>query len=439
MRAEEHAERRRRLIEAMGEGSVAVVPAARERLRNRDVHYPFRQDNDFHYLTGFPEPEAVAVLVPGRAEGEFILFCRERDPLMEIWNGRRAGPEGARERYGADDAHVIGEIDELLPALLENRQRLYYAVGADADFDARMMGWLNSVRGRARAGVTAPREIVGVDHLLHEMRLFKSPAELELMHRAGRISAEAHCRAMALTRPGMREYEIEAELLAVFRRHGCVTAYAPIVGGGANGCILHYTENDAVLNDGELLLIDAGAELACYAADITRTFPVNGRFSGEQRAIYQLVLAAQQASIEAVVPGGSWQAPHEASVQVLTRGLVDLGLLQGDVDGLIEEEKYRRFYMHRTGHWLGMDVHDVGDYRELGQWRLLQPGMVTTVEPGLYIAAGSEGVDQRWWNIGVRIEDDVAVTAEGHQVLTDEVPKTVAEIEALMADARRAG
>jgi Xaa-Pro aminopeptidase len=438
MKAEEYAERRRHLLAGMGEGSVAVVPAARELVRNRDVHYPFRQDSDFHYLTGFPEPDAVAVLAPGRPEGEFILFCRERDPLMETWNGRRAGPEGARERFAADDAHVLAEIDELLPEFLENRDRLYYAVGADADFDTQMMAWLNAVRARGRAGITAPREIIGVDYLLHEMRLVKSPAELDIMHRAGQISAQAHRQAMATTRPGMREYQIEAELLAEFRRHGCDTAYSSIVGGGANACILHYTENDAVLNDGELLLIDAGAELECYASDITRTFPINGRFSGEQRAIYELVLEAQRVSIEAVQPGASWQAPHEASVRVLTQGLVDLGLLQGEVDGLIEAEGYRRFYMHRTGHWLGLDVHDVGDYRVQGEWRRFQPGMVCTVEPGLYIAAGSEGAEKRWWNIGVRIEDDVAVTQDGHWVLTEAAPKLVAEVEALMADSRQA-
>lgn len=438
MKPEHFAERRQRLIEAMGEDSVAIVPAARERIRNRDVHYRFRQDSDFQYLTGFPEPEAVAVFIPGRQEGEYILFCRERDPLMETWNGRRAGPEGARERYGADEAHVIADVDEILPKLLENRERLFYAVGADAAFDARVMAWLNAVRARVRAGITAPHQIVGVDHLLHEMRLIKSPAELEVMHQAGRISAEAHRRAMALTRPGRLEYEIEAELLHVFRHYGCDLAYAPIVGGGGNACILHYTENDAELKAGDLLLIDAGAELRCYAADITRTFPVSGRFSPEQLALYEVVLAAQQASIEAVTPGASWQRPHELSVQVLTRGLVDLGLLQGDVDALIEDEQYRRFFMHRTGHWLGMDVHDVGEYRVQGAWRQLQAGMVTTIEPGLYVAAGSEGVDPRWWNIGVRIEDDVAVTENGHWVLTAEVPKVPAEIEQLMASGQAA-
>lgn len=422
----------------MGADSVAIVPSARERVRNRDVHYRFRQDSDFQYLTGFPEPDAVAVVVPDRQEGEFILFCRERDPLMETWNGRRAGPDGAREHYGADEAHVIADVDEILPKLLENRERLYYAVGADADFDARVMGWLNAVRARARAGITAPHQIVGVDHLLHEMRLIKSPVELELMHQAARISAEAHRRAMTVTRPGLREYEIEAELMHVFRRHGCDIAYAPIVGGGANACVLHYTENDAELNPGELLLIDAGAELECYAADITRTFPISGRFGAEQLAVYEVVLEAQRASIDAVTPGASWQRPHEVSVQVLTRGLVDLGLLQGEVDALIEDEQYRRFYMHRTGHWLGMDVHDVGDYRVHGEWRQFQAGMVTTIEPGLYIAAGSEGVDRRWWNIGVRIEDDVAVTENGNWVLTSDVPKVPAEIEQLMAEGRPA-
>jgi Xaa-Pro aminopeptidase len=433
----EHRSRRRRLMDAMGPGAIAVIPSARVQPRNRDVNFPFRQDSDFQYLTGFPEPDSVAVLVPDRDSGEFILFCRPRDPLMETWNGRRAGQDGAREQFGADQAHSVADIDEVLPGLLENRDRVYYAVGCNRDFDARMMDWLEQVRGRARAGVTAPREFVSVDHLLHEMRLIKSAAELEIMRRAGRIAAEAHRRAMQTTRPGMFEYQVESEILHVFGRHGCGTAYPSIVGGGANGCILHYTENESELRDGDLLLIDAGAELDCYASDITRTFPVNGRFSGEQKALYEVVLAAQQACIGEVRPGNGWNASHDTSVRMLTQGLVDLGLLDGDVDALIEDDKYKAFYMHRAGHWLGMDVHDVGEYKVEGDWRPLAPGMVLTVEPGLYIAEGADGVDPRWWNIGVRIEDDVVVTEDGHEVITADVPKTIAEIEGLMADDTR--
>ncbi len=433
--------RRRRIMSQMAPASIAVIPAAPERTRNRDVHHPFRQDSDFHYLTGFAEPQSVAVLAPGRGEGEFILFCRDRDSLMETWNGRRAGQEGAVSDYGADAAYSISEIDELLPGLLENRERVYYAVGCNADFDQSMMRWLNIVRGRARAGVTAPREFVSFDHLLHEMRLRKSPEEIAIMRRAGEIAAEAHCCAMRSTRPGMYEYQVEAEILRIFRQNGCVPSYPSIVGGGANSCILHYTENNAPLRDGDLLLIDAGAELECYASDITRTFPVGGRFSGEQRALYDVVLSAQLAAIQEVRPGNCWNAPHEAAVRVLTQGLVDVGILRGDVDALAEEQKYKPFYMHRTGHWLGMDVHDVGEYKVDGKWRSFEPGMVTTVEPGLYIAAsasqveGSE-VDERWWNIGIRIEDDVVVTEAGNEVLSRTVPKTVNEVETLMHDGR---
>ncbi len=435
MSSAEHQDRRRRLMDQMGSDTVAVIPSAREQSRNGDVSFPFRQDSDFHYLTGFPEPESIAVLVPGRVEGEFILFCRPRDPLMETWNGRRAGQDGALDRFGADQAHSIEDIDRILPDLLANRHRVYYAVGCNSAFDQRLMGWVNQVRSRARSGVTAPREFISLDHLLHEMRLIKRPMELEIMRRAGAVSAEAHCRAMRCTHPGKMEFQVESELQYVFGQHGCSTAYPSIVGGGANGCILHYTENDGELHDGDLLLIDAGAELEGYASDITRTFPINGRFSGEQKALYEVVLAAQLACIDQVCPGASWNATHDTSVRVLTQGLVDLGLIEGEVDALIEDGKYKAFYMHRAGHWLGMDVHDVGQYKVEGQWRKLLPGMVLTVEPGLYISAGTEGVDPRWWNIGIRIEDDVAVSDDGYEVLTGAVPKTVDGIEGLMAQA----
>jgi Xaa-Pro aminopeptidase len=429
---DEFSQRRQTLLAQMGDTAIALLPAASEAPRNRDVHYPFRQDSDFYYLTGFPEPEAVAVLVPGHTE-PFSLFCRERNPELETWHGRRAGQEGARARYGADNAHPISEIDQRLPELLENRRRVYYSIGYNADFDRQVMDWLNRVRAKARSGVRAPVEFIALEYLLHESRLHKSPAEVAVMREAARISAEAHGRAMRACQPGLMEYEIEAELFHTFLRHGAGWAYPPIVGGGENSCILHYTDNHARLNDGDLLLIDAGAELDGYAADITRTFPVNGRFNLEQRTLYELVLAAQQAAMDRVRPGCRWNEPHEAAVRVLTEGLVGLELLQGEHAKLIEEESYRKFYMHRTGHWLGMDVHDVGDYKVGDDWRPFEPGLVTTIEPGLYIPAGSEEVDPRWWNIGIRIEDDVLVTEQGHEVLTAAVPRTVADIETWMA------
>ena len=429
----EFAKRRRQLMRIMGADAIAILPAAAVRYRNRDAEYPFRQDSDFYYLTGFVEPEAVAVLAPHREHGEYILFCRDRDPVMEVWHGRRAGTDGARRAYAADDAFPITDIDDILPGLIENRERVYYSMGYSPDFDQRVMGWVNRIRAKARGGSHAPVEFVALEHVLHDMRLFKSAAEVKVMRRAAQIAAAAHRRAMQAARPGMLEYEVEAELLHEFRRNGAWTAYNSIVGGGANGCILHYTENDAPLNDGELLLIDAGAELHGYASDITRTFPSNGQFSPAQRAIYELVLAAQHAALEQARPGRHWNDPHDAAVRTLTEGLVKLGILKGKVKDLIRKESYKRFYMHRTGHWLGLDVHDVGDYKVGDQWRVLEPGMVFTVEPGLYIPAGSKGVAKKWWNIGVRIEDDVLITKGGHEVLTRAAPKTVAEIEAIMA------
>ena len=444
------ARRRRALLARMGPGSIALLPAASETPRNRDVHHPFRQDSDFYYLTGFPEPEAIAVLAPG-GEHEFLLFCRERDPHMEIWHGRRAGPKGAMERYGVDNAHPIAEIDKLLPPLLENRERVFYAIGYNPEFDRRMMGWLNQVRGKTRTGVRAPALFVALEHLLHAMRLRKEPEEIAVMRESARIAAEAHQRAMRACRPGRMEYELEAEILYTFIRHGAGWAYPSIVGGGDNSCILHYTENNAPLRDGDIVLIDAGAELDGYASDITRSFPVNGRFSGEQRAIYELVLAAQKAAIDQVRPGRHFNEPHDAAVRKLTEGLAALGLLQGDVEELIKAEQHKPFYMHRTGHWLGMDVHDVGDYKTGEDWRIFEPGMVTTIEPGLYIPAGGKildahwarlGVhletelDERWQRIGIRIEDDVLVTDDGHEILTAAAPKEVDEIEALMRERR---
>ncbi len=429
----EFARRRKRLMHMMGRDGIAILPTMPVATRNRDIEYPYRPDSDFYYLTGFSEPQAVLVLIPGRPQGSYILFCQARDPELELWTGPRHGPEGAKTVFGADDAFPISDIDEILPGLLENREKVYYTMGGSPEYDQKIPEWLKQIRQKSRAGVHVPGEIVSLEHLLHEMRLFKSRKEITLMRRAAKISAQAHVRAMQVCRPGMWEYEIEAELLHVFMRNGCRhTAYPPIVGGGANACVLHYTDNRAQLQDGDLLLIDAGAELECYAADITRTFPVNGRFSEPQRLIYELVLEAQLAAIDKIRPGNHWMDPHQAAVRVLTRGLRKLGLLRGDQRTLIKKGAYRRFFMHRTGHWLGMDVHDVGDYKVGETWRMLEPGMVMTVEPGLYIPAGSKGVAKKWWNIGVRIEDDVLVTRHGCDVLSKDVPKSVEEIEALM-------
>jgi len=419
----------------MGENTVAILPAAPVQFRNRDAEYHYRQDSDFHYLTGFPEPDAVLVLKPGREHGEYILFCRERDPASEIWTGPRSGQEGAMEQYGADDAFPIDDIDEILPGLLEGVDRVFYTMGEYSDFDQHVIAWVNQLRKQSRGGMHTPGEFVALDHLLHEMRLFKSSHEVKAMRKAASISAKAHCRAMQACRPGQYEYQIEAELLHEFMQAGSrFPAYASIVAGGANACVLHYIDNKDALQDGALLLIDAGAEYDYYAADISRTFPVNGTFSPAQRALYEVVLKAQYAAIAQVKPNKHWNDPHEAAVRVITEGLVELGILKGEVDKLIEEAAYKRFYMHRTGHWLGMDVHDVGDYKIDDEWRVLEPGMTLTVEPGLYIPAGSKKVAKKWWDIGIRIEDDVLVTKTGHEVLTHGVPKEVDEIEALMGN-----
>jgi Xaa-Pro aminopeptidase len=373
------------------------------------------------------------VFIPGRRHGQYLLFCRENDPLMETWHGRRAGQDGAIELYGADDSFPITDIDDILPGLLEDRERVYYTMGRDPEFDQKLMGWVNRMREQSRSGHRPPHEYVSLEYLLHEMRLHKSATEIRAMKAAARITAHAHKRAMRACRPGMTEFEIEAELLYEFRKGGTVPAYPPIVGGGANGCILHYTENRDELGDGDLLLIDAGAEYEGYACDVTRTFPVNGEYSRAQREIYELVLKAQQAAIKKAIPGNHWDDPHMAAVRTLTRGLVDLGLLKGRPAQLVKSGAYRRFYMHRTGHWLGLDVHDVGEYKVEDQWRLLEPGMVMTIEPGLYIPARSKGVAKRWWDIGVRIEDDVLIRRNGNEVLTAAVPKDPDEIEEYMA------
>ena len=433
----EFVRRRKQLMRIIGEDAICIVPAAPERLRNNDSHYPYRQDSDFHYLSGFPEPEAVLALIPGRAHGEVIMFCRERDPEREAWDGVRAGQEGAVRDYGMDDAFPIGDIDDILPGMIEGRSRVYYHFGRTAEFDVELIGWVNRVRGQVRRGARAPHEFVALGHILHDLRLYKTRNELRVMRRAAKIATDAHVRAMRVVRPGMNEHEVEAELQHTFRRNGAVPSYEPIVGGGANGCVLHYRANNAVLKDGDLLLIDAGAEYQCYASDITRTFPVNGKFSPEQRALYELVLAAQRTAIAQIRPGRPFGAYHDAAVRVITAGLIKLGLLKGSVDRNIREHTYRRFYMHKTGHWLGLDVHDVGDYRVDGEDRELEPGMVVTVEPGIYIAPDAKGVAAKWRGIGIRIEDDVVVTRAEPEVITAAAPNDPDEIEALMASARK--
>jgi Xaa-Pro aminopeptidase len=433
----EYARRRKALMAQMEPNSIAILPAAAVAIRNRDVEHVYRQDSDFQYLSGFSEPEAVVVLIPGREYGEYVLFCRERNPQRELWDGLRAGQEGAVRDFGADDAFPINDIDEILPGLIEGRDRVYSAMGSNAEFDRHLMEWINVIRSKAHLGAQPPNEFVALDHLLHDMRLYKSAAEIKVMREAARISARGHVRAMQACRPGLYEFSIEAELDYEFRKGGAkMPAYGSIVASGRNACILHYQENDAQLKDGDLVMIDAGCEIDCYASDISRTFPVSGKFSPEQKAIYELVLKAQTAAFAAIGPDKHWNQAHEATVQVITEGLVELGLLQGAVDELIASEAYKAFYMHRAGHWLGMDVHDVGDYKVGGEWRVLEVGMTLTVEPGIYIAPDNQQVAKKWRGIGVRIEDDVVVTKQGCEILTGDVPKSVAEIEALMAAAR---
>ena len=428
-----HGARRARLAQAM-QGGIAVIPTAPERLRNRDTHYPYRYDSHFYYLTGFPEPEAVLVIVAG-PQLKSLLFCREKNAERETWDGFRLGPEGAQERFGFDATHPIGALDAKLAELLCDQPALYYPVGADAAWDARAMGWLTAVRAQARAGIAAPERLQDVRSLVDEMRVVKDAHELGLMRRAASISAAAHRRAIRAARPGRFEYELEAELLYEFRRSGAqFPAYWPIVAGGANACVLHYVSNQDVLRDGELVLIDAGCELAGYASDITRTFPVGARFSAAQREVYGIVLAAQAAAMGRIRAGNAWNEPHDAAVRVLAQGMLDLKLLSGSLDEALEKETYKRFYMHRTGHWLGLDVHDAGDYKRAGKWRPLAPGMVLTVEPGLYIRA-AEDVPERLRGIGVRIEDDVLVTEGDCDVITWETHKSVADLEALKRDA----
>jgi Xaa-Pro aminopeptidase len=428
LNAKEFTKRRSHLMELIGANGIAVLTTAPERVRSRDTLFTYRPDSDFYYLTGFPEPEAVAVLVPGRPQGEFLMFCRERNPERELWDGPRAGPEGAVADYGADDAFPITDVDDILPGLLERSDRVYYSIGVTPEFDQRLFGFIQQLNLNRQRG-HAPSELVALDHLLHEMRLFKSRAEASVMRRSARIAVRAHARAMLECRPGMKEYELEAEFLHEFRRHGADCSYPPIVAAGANACVLHYRSNDAELKDGDLVLIDAGCEYQMYASDVTRSFPISGRFSAPQRELYEIVLAANRAATAKAKPGNHWNDPHDAAVAEVTRGLKALGLLSGRVPNLLRSQAYREFFMHRTGHWLGIDVHDVGDYKVADQWRLLEPGMVMTIEPGIYVAPGNKAAAKRWRGIGIRIEDDVQVTRDGPEVLTGGLPSTVEEIE----------
>ncbi len=433
MSPREFQRRRRQLMRMMGKGSVAILPAATTKTRNRDVNFLYRQESDFYYLSGFEEPEAVLVLAPGRQNGEFLLFCRERDSARETWDGARAGPAGAVADYSADDAFPIGDIDDILPGIIEQCERVFYNLGMDPEFDQRLIGWVTALR--KAGGAHTPDEFIALDHSLHDLRLFKSRPEISALRKAGKIAVSAHRRAMSKVRPGMFEYQVEAEFAHEFRSHGARLSYLPIVGSGPNSCVLHYHANNRQMEDGDLLLVDAGCEYDYYASDVTRTYPVGGRFSAEQRAIYDIVLAAQEAALAAIVRGAHWNDPHIAARRVVTKGLRDLKLLKGDLKTLLRKNACQPFFMHRTGHWLGMDVHDVGEYKISDQWRLLEPGMALTVEPGIYIPPKMRGVPKRWWGIGIRIEDDILVTRDGYQLLTPGLPRTADEVEALVGSA----
>jgi Xaa-Pro aminopeptidase len=432
----EYARRRARLMKAIGPRDVAIIPSAREVIRNSDVHYPFRQNSDFAYLTGFPEPDSIAVIAPrlkGSDAPEFVLFVRPRNKEREIWDGRREGPEGAKRHYGADQAHVVDDFDRHLAPFLEGRERVHYSLGEHLELDTRIAAAVRNIRELSRRGPAAPHSFVSLDTTLHELRLLKTPSEVATMSRACRVTARAHVEAMKATKAGKYEWQIAAEIHKIFEDEDMEPGYNSIVGGGDNACILHYNENNMVLREGDLLLIDAGGEYRGYTADITRTFPVSGRFSAAQQAVYEVVLEAQKAATKELRPGNSCGKPHEVATRVLTEGMVELGLLKGNPKDLIAQGKQRQFYMHGTGHWLGMDVHDVGRYKLDGEYRPFEPGMVMTVEPGLYIAPGTKGVPNKFWGIGVRIEDDVLVTDKGPRVLTADVPKEVREIEQLMS------
>ena len=425
--------RRRKLMSFLAEDSIAIIPSATATLRSRDTEFKFRQDSDFYYLTGFNEPDAVLILLPDREHGECIYFCRERDIERELWDGHRQGPEGLCKSFGADDAFPINDIDEILPGLMEGRERVYYSMGRRPEFDKRIMEWLNTLRSKVRSGAQPPNEFLDLDHLLHDMRLYKSVAEIRIMKAAAKISSFAHLRAMKFCKPGLMEFQLEAEYLHEFLSKGAqATAYNSIVAAGKNACILHYVENNSLIRDGDLVLVDAGCELNGYAADITRTFPSNGTFTKEQQALYEIVLYAQLQAIKKIIPGNTWDEAHDETVSVITQGLLDVGILNGELSELIECKAYQKFYMHRAGHWLGLDVHDVGDYKVGDEWRVLEPGMVMTVEPGIYISPNDNSVKSKWKGIGIRIEDDVYVHSKGNEVLSSDVVKSISEIEKLM-------
>jgi Xaa-Pro aminopeptidase len=434
IKQEEFARRRRQLMRMAGEDSIIILHAAPPRIRNNDAHYPYRQDSDFLYLTGFREHSALLVMIPDEDEGRCILFCRSRDVEREMWDGCMVGLDGAVSDYGMDEAYDIDEADTRLQDMLHDRDRIYHDLGRDPLFDQRLIGWLNDFRGKARKTFHAPEEIHALDHMLHDMRVYKSRSELSVMRRAAKVAIEAHEQAMRSCRPGMNEADIHAGLLHTFTRNHCEPSYLPIVGGGANACVLHYISNRDELRDGDLLLIDAGAEYDGYASDITRTFPVNGKFSPEQKDLYDIVLSAQLAGFEKARAGNQWQDVHDAAIRVATEGMVELGILTNSVDEEIESGGYKHFYIHNTGHWLGLDVHDVGEYTIDGHSRELEPGMVLTIEPGIYIGPAEESVQEHWRGIGIRIEDNVAITRDDPRVLTDGLAKTTAAIEALMAE-----
>lgn len=424
-------------MQSIDPDDILVLAGSREKVRNRDVHYRFRQHSDFLYLTGFSEPDAVLVIAPGRHEGAFVLFVRPRVAEREIWDGKRVGMEDAVRCYGADQAFDVSELDARLPALLSGRRRVHCTLGESAAFDRRLIAAALGPHDGNRRDVSQLGEFVALDRSLHEQRLIKTPMEQDLLRHACKVSCDAHVQAMQYVRPGCFEYQVAAELEHVFARSGMEPGYGSIVASGENGCILHYVDNDKKLKDKELILIDAGGEWRGYTADVTRTFPVNGRYEGARKVLYELVLEAQLAAINELRPGHEVIAPHDAAVRVLTEGMIDVGLLHGDLQESIESKEYRRFYMHGTGHWLGLDVHDVGQYKISGVSRVFEPGMVMTVEPGIYVAAGSADVDPRFFGIGIRIEDDVLVTDSDHEVLTSDAPKAIVDVEALMRDARR--
>jgi Xaa-Pro aminopeptidase len=431
----EYAKRRKQLMQQIGPKGIVILASAPIAKRNGDYDHPFRQQSDFYYLTGFEEPESVAIFLPKRKEGEFILFNREKDRAKEIWDGPRAGQAGACEMYGANQAFAIQEFKKKLPDLLEGREEIHYALGVDRTFDKMVLNAIAKARAKIRSGMQPPLALFDVTNTIHEMRLIKSPAEIAIMRQAAQISAQAHIRAIQTCKPGINEYQLEAELHYEFNRNGArFAAYTSIVGAGANACILHYTNNNQVIKNGDIVLIDAGCEFHNYASDITRTFPANGKFTREQRAIYELVLKSQMAGIKAIKPGVPWNTVQDVIVNIITQGLIDLGILKGSLKDLINKQAYFPFYMHKSGHWLGLDVHDVGRYKIDGKWRKLMPGMILTVEPGIYISSDIPGVNKRWHNIGVRIEDDVLVTAQGNEVLSSAVPKQINEIEKLMAN-----